>query len=171
MTDADFARAGSHIAAAIESELSFEASRKASVEQRGLAVVTSSAALVTLLLGFAALVTKATDFELELVPLVLILAALAFFLFAVLQGILVNRLIEYKRIDPQDLSRLVEDPSVWRSSADVVDRRLAEAAMVALRDSQEKTNSKARSLQWGIWAQMAAVALLAGAVVLILLSQ
>jgi hypothetical protein len=55
--------AGDAYTALIIEQLAEERSRKTSLEQRGISVITSSGALVTLLFGLAALTTKPQGYQ------------------------------------------------------------------------------------------------------------
>jgi hypothetical protein len=163
--------AGAFIAQVVNNEFALEDSRRISVEQRGVAVVTSSGALATLMLGLAALVTKAADFKLKPFPLALLLIALALFMLAAARGILANQPVKHQRVDLDDLSTLVEDLEVWRKPAEAVDRPLTEARLNSLRAIQRQTNRKVSHLTWGLRSEMAALVFLAAGVVVILVGR
>ena len=75
----------------LENEMARELQRKASLEQRGITVITASGAFVTLVFGFSALVTKGVPFTNFSTPeKVFLVAALVLFVSASLFGVAAN---------------------------------------------------------------------------------
>jgi hypothetical protein len=77
-------------AAFIEGELRTERERRTALEARGVAVVTQSGGLVTLLTGIGALTKGATSAPIPLTAIIAVVCALVLFFGAALCGILVN---------------------------------------------------------------------------------
>jgi hypothetical protein len=96
----------------LDDQIDDERTNKASLESRGLAVITTSGALVTLLLGLAALVTKAQSYTPSLGARLLLIAALAAFLVAAALGIYCNVPRRYRELQPGSL-RTLTAPDVW----------------------------------------------------------
>lgn len=101
MTDADATRAPSEVAGSIyggivKDQLSEERLRKASLEQRALAVVTTSGALATLLFGLAAFAVQSIKVGLNPWQRDSVLAAVVAFLVAAVVALLVQAPMPYR---------------------------------------------------------------------------
>src|SRR5258708_16460970 len=84
----------------LDKELALEWTRKASLEQRGINIITASGALVTLVFAVSAIVTKAETFKFFLGwEHWLLVASLVFFVAAAIGGILTNRAYHYRALD------------------------------------------------------------------------
>lgn len=80
--------------------MKLEWDRKASLEQRGINIITASGALVTLVFAVSAIVTKSTTFKFfRGWEHWLLVAALAFFVGASIGGIITNRAYRYRALD------------------------------------------------------------------------
>src|SRR4051794_38201016 len=88
----------------IKDELDVQDKRKASFEQRGLAVITTSGTLVTLLFALAALSTKEADtFSLPHGAKVWLLIALGFFFVSALFALLTNAPLVYQAVTAEKI--------------------------------------------------------------------
>src|SRR4051794_19058062 len=134
--------AGDVAAEFIAAELEAERTRKSSLESRGLAVITSSGTLVTLLFGLAAVVTKATGFALDDPARWLLVAAAMLFVLAAALGIACNAPARYFQIDPASLTVFVT-PSVWVEEAIDAKRELTAARLAELADARSRNQRKA----------------------------
>ena len=85
--------------------------RKASLEQRGLAVITTSGVLATLLFGLVGIITKPSSYVLPAASHLPLRVALALFAAAALGGVIVNAPMPYKGIAPGTLRNVVK--SFW----------------------------------------------------------
>ena len=94
----------------IKALIDSEDARKASLEQRGTGVVTTSSALATLLFAFVGVATAAKNFALPASAHGYLIAAIALFAAAVALGILTNVPILYKQGKPT-VGQLAK---VWR---------------------------------------------------------
>lgn len=83
----------------IKSMLDAEDSRKSSLEQRGIGVITTSGALVTLLFGLTATITSAKTFTLPPAARDWLTPAAILFVAAAAAGILVNVPLFYGKIE------------------------------------------------------------------------
>lgn len=144
----------------INSLLEAESSRKASLEQRGIGVITTAGTLVTLLFGLVAAITSAKTFTLPAQAHGWLAAATILFVLAAAAGIVVNVPLFYGQIliTENDLRAAWED----RASD-------AQAAVTAVRlrrlDRAQKFNTiKAWVLVLGVALELAAVAVLAGGI-------
>jgi hypothetical protein len=99
-------------------QLAAEDRRKASFEQRGLAVVTTSGALVTLLFGLAALSTKSQSFVLEDAAKPPLVGALVLFVLAAIGALVTNFPVKYSWVDVEDVRAAAKrDPPPSEASA------------------------------------------------------
>src|ERR1700694_370776 len=90
------------LAAYVQAQLARQDARKTSLEQRGITVITTAGALVTLLFGLAALSTKrAQTFALPAGASYLLVVALVLFFGAALAAILTNVPLEYEEADAE----------------------------------------------------------------------
>jgi hypothetical protein len=148
-------------------ELAAQDARKASLEQRGVGVITTSGVLVTLLFGLAALSTKASDtFVLAAGARTWLLWALGLFLAAAVVAILTNLPIGYQAVDADAIrSRLKERPI---RSRDAAEKDVALTRVRALEDAKTKNGFKAGALVVAMGLEVGAVGCVAAAVRLVI---
>ena len=165
--------AGVEYAAFIEIELNDQRAAKESCEQRGLAVVSTSGALITALFGIIALLTERNDFRIPDAATIPLYISLALFVIATLGGLLVNQPIKVRGLVPDGpadgaigLDQIICDG--WANTPAVARRRVALTRAVILGTYQSKNAVKARILIFAILAEAVAVLALAAAVALIL---
>lgn len=166
MTDHE-ATVGHVVQQHVADDLIVEQQRKASIEARSIAVITSSATLVTLLLGLAALVTQKESFSLDAGPRVLLCLGAAFFVLSAVLAIMCGSPRGYLQIDPMSLKVLVT-PETWTAPAVDAERELTAARLVELLDSRSRNQRKARLLVAALLGQVTAILATAVAVALIL---
>ncbi len=162
------ATAGDAYSELIGEQLAEERERKTSLEQRGLAVITTAGVLVSLLLGLAAVVTSAKGFAVPDLARYLLAVALALFLGAAVTGIVTNWPRKYIEVADSDLERLTQ-PNLWEGPVLVGSRRAAEVRVMILRKARAINRAKARVLNWAMVLEVAAVAVVAVSVAVILL--
>jgi hypothetical protein len=152
----------------LKDQLTAEDARKTSLEQRGLAVISSSGALVTLLFGLVALSTKARrTFVLEEEPKYLLAAAVGLFLLAAAAALATNLPVAYERVDADAVRRrLKEDPVRGEDSAK---RDIALTSVKVLRDAKRRNQTKAKLLFAALILEVLAVAVVAAAMVWVIL--
>ncbi|NJP34641.1 hypothetical protein [Micromonospora thermarum] len=157
---------GKTYAAFIEAELKAERDRRTAFDARGVALVTTSGSLVTLLTAVVAFFRVGTDFEFPRSatgPLVFALVALTA---AAVAGILAswNRLYEVPK--PATLAKLLNDR--WAVDSEIAARNFVGTMQVLTIGGLRKGNNwKATCLSLGLVAQV--VALLALSVVVYLM--
>ena len=161
-------RAGTAIGQLIEEQLAEERERKASLEARGLSVITTSGVLVTLLLGFGALVSGDDDVVLPGVAEAVLIAGLVGFVGAAVAGLYTNSPVEYDEAEPEDLRAWLE-PQLWESESVAGELRAAEARVEVLAAARRVNDRKALVLAGAIAAEVVAIVLLAAAVAAIVL--
>lgn len=140
----------------IKDELEAQDKRKASFEQRGLAVITTSGTLVTLLFALAALSTKqAATFTLPSSARDWLFGALVLFFFSALAALLSNAPFVYQAVPAKNIrERLREKPP---RSSDAATRDVAFSRLDALESAKKLNGIKG-------WALLTAMALEAFAV-------
>jgi hypothetical protein len=151
----------------VDSELRAQDSRKSSFEQRGLAVVSTSGVLVTLLFALASLSTKSqATFVLPHAARLWLIAALIVFVLAAVAALATNFPLRYEAVTADQIeARLKEQPirSELRAERDVALTRVK-----ALRDAKHKNTMKAKLLFAAISLEVVAVALVGVAVAVVI---
>jgi hypothetical protein len=143
----------------IKDELEVQDKRKASFEQRGLAVITTSGTLVTLLFALAALSTKkATTFTLPGAAKTWLSIALVLFFVSALAALLSNAPLIYQAVPAEKIrERLREKPP---RGADAAVKDVAFSRLDALEAAKKLNGIKG----WALAAAMACEALAVGCV-------
>ena len=143
----------------IKEELEAQDKRKASFEQRGLAVITTSGALVTLLFALAALSTKAAaTFTISTPAKTWLSSALVLFVASALAALLSNAPFIYQAVPVEKIrERLREQPP--RDAAAAV-KDVAFSRLDALESAKRKNGIKG----WAVAAAMTLEALATGCV-------
>jgi hypothetical protein len=144
-------------------ELAAQDHRKASFEQRGLAVITTSGALVTLLFALAALSTKESQtFVLPGPSREWLSDALVLFFLAAVAALVTNVPLSYEAAEADAIrARLKESPV---RDADEAAKDIALTRVKALRSAKTKNGIKGWALFAGIAFEMAAVGCVAAAI-------
>jgi hypothetical protein len=150
-------------------QLKEEASRTSSLEQRGLAVITTSGGVAALLFGLAAVVTASETFVFPDASRALLVAALVLFMFAAVGGIVSNWPFGYRRIAATELERLIGTNDYWSGRLEIVSRRVAEAQVSILERVISVNEFKGRSLLAAMFTEVLAVIVLSAAVGIILI--
>ncbi|HEV8681174.1 MAG TPA: hypothetical protein VGS09_00135 [Actinomycetota bacterium] len=153
----------------IEDQLNSERAAKSSFEQRAVAVITTSGVLVSLLFGLAAIVTSTEGFEAPYAARVLLAVALGFFLGAAVLGIAVNAPRGYEEAASDNL-RLLTEQEFWEARQAIGSRRAAEVRVEILQNARGANGRKARLLLWAMGLEVAAVAIVGAAVVVVLIA-
>jgi hypothetical protein len=133
----------------VKDELAAQDARKASFEQRGITVITTSGVLVTLLLGLAALSTKKADtFVLPAGADDALSIALVLFVAAAVSALLGNVPLKYDAVRPEDVKARLkeEDP---RDAAQAA-KDIGLTRLNALTDAKRKNT-------WKGWLLIAAL--------------
>jgi len=160
--------AGSAYAELIKDQLLEERSRKASIEQRGLAVITTSGGITSLLLGLALLVT-ADGSPLSIGALLSLAAAVVLFVAAAVEGLWANWPRPFMEARPDELSRLVT-LDYWSADPLLGEMRSAEARIGILKTARDMNDRKVSTLAWAIRLEVIAILVVSVSVVLILAS-
>jgi hypothetical protein len=149
-------------------QLVIEDARKTSFEQRGLAVVTTSGALVTLLFGLTALSTRAqSHFTLPGAAKPALAVALGFFVCAAIAALLTNAPINYEWADPSDLRTALKASPVMDEQTALKNVGLTRIKVLDV--ARSKNQFKGRALIAAIALEVLAVAAVATAVAIVIL--
>lgn len=144
----------------IDAQLTEERSRKNSLEQRGIAIITSAGTLATLLFGIAAFSRSPTSsFQLTGPDETALIVALGLLLLSAILGLATNWILNYAEPDLKYLDELTHnDEDHWRF-ADVVEasRLIAEAEVGQLQEARKRNDFKAIALQVALWAEILAI--------------
>jgi hypothetical protein len=141
---------------------------KASLEQRGLAVITTSGALVALLLGIVAIVKGANGYVIPGLAALLLAVALVLFGAAAIAGLIVNWPRGYQEVKVADVRALVENQAEWEGPAVAAQRESASALLNVVEAARSLNNGKGRWLKRAMTLEVVAVAFMGAAVVLLL---
>ncbi|WP_123962322.1 hypothetical protein [Streptomyces sp. TLI_185] len=160
--------AGEVIGEFIDRQLIAAREKRDKLEARGVSVVTTSGALVTLQLAFAALLPK----EKKVPPVaasVSIGLSMACFLIAAVFAICVNIPKRWLEADPATLAPLLGDP-LWGFPALTAKRKVAKVRLEVLRQVEVGLAFKAKCLFAAFVAQLAGIASITAGAVLVLAS-
>jgi hypothetical protein len=152
----------------IREHFEHQADRKTSLEQRGLAVISTSAALVTLQFALVALVVDRQTLALSGLERAALGASLALFVSAAVLGLLTNMTRSYTYVSTRQLDNLTKKDR-WEASPVQARRRIARARVRMLRAARARNRTKAKLLRYAIVSEVAAVAALAICIALIMI--
>jgi hypothetical protein len=155
-TSGDTGHAGLIIAELITKELDTEQSATASLQARGLAVISSSGALVTLLFGLSALATKAEHFRLPASTKPPLYLAAALLVAAAVGGIIANAPRGSKLTALQRLKPLLDSP-YWEYPADAARQEVAKTQLAVAQAARRTNRARARFLLTGIVLEIAGI--------------
>jgi hypothetical protein len=154
----EVAQGGSPKLELAERELTRELARKASLEQRGITVITASGTFVTLVFAFVTVVQKGHRFNnFTHAEKALLFTALTLFSLAALFGLLTNIPARYGAI-PLDLLNPHE------SAQDPIDRGTVEAIIEAAKSIRKVNRDKANWLVWAFLFQLLGIGTLSASV-------
>lgn len=163
--------AGTAFAELIKEQLTQERARKASIEARGLAVITTAGGIVTILFALSALATKAAaTFALAEPARSLLVVATGLFVVAVLAALGTNAPLGYDEVTDEGLNDMVAKE--WWDKTDVPQsqRMVAVARVGMIISGRNASNYKAYFLIVAMLLEVVAVVFLAAAVASILLA-
>jgi len=150
----------------IAEQLARQEQRKTSTESRGAAIVTTSGALATLLLGLAAVSKKNQGskgtFVLPDASQSWLKLALIFFALAALGAVMTNLPLWLQWVDPDSLKELVANS--WDDSAAEAEKQVAEARLDTLASLQSSNDLKGWVVLVAGICQVLAIAFIAVAV-------
>jgi hypothetical protein len=150
----------------VKDRLAEQDARKNSFEQRALAVITTSGALATLLLAFAALVTKSNEFELTSSARCLVVAATVAFATAALAAVATNLPLNYASVRAEQMGALVKER--WGDEEAIAEQRITATLVNLIANAKKLNRIKGWLLFSAVTIEGLAVILLAIAVGVIL---
>lgn len=156
--------AGPVIADLITKEVEASRAKAASVQTRGLAVISSSGTLVTLLFGLSALATKAQDFALPAATKVPLYLAAVFLALAAFVAILTNAPRKRDAIALSTLRPLLEEQH-WHAPEVHAQREVAKGQLTVLEGERRVNVRMAKQLQWAIAFELLGIVCVVGAVI------
>jgi hypothetical protein len=155
----------------IKEQLGVERAREASLGQRGAFVVTSSGALVTVLLGLAGFAAKSGTGDIPVSARALLAASAPVFLVAAICGLGINQARRYEEVRLSALRRIVDDPAYWNTTSNATALRRSSEVRVDILEAARKFNGdKARLLAWGLAFEVAGIGLVAAGAIVIAFS-
>lgn len=158
--------AGVVYAALVDEQLQEENRRKASFEARGLAVITTSAALVSLLFGLSGVVTQSDSFEFGRTPRSFLILSAALFVAAAVLGLSSNWPLRYQQVEIDNLRQLISE-QYWDGEGSIASRRVAAVRVDILARARALNLLKGKLLLVGILLEVLAVLALAISVIAI----
>jgi hypothetical protein len=158
--------AGTAFSDFVKDVVAVEEQRRDSTETRARSVVTVSGTLVTLLLGFATLVTTATSYQLPDPARVLVLIAAGTLATSTLAAIWTALPQADRVIDPRKLMQAL--PERWEWEPDQALKKITATRLAQLTSMQRANDVRAILLLTAIGLQAIAVTLLAVAVIAVL---
>jgi hypothetical protein len=155
---------GSVYAKTVDDALASEMAAKASLEQRGIGVVTTSSALATLLFAVAAFGTTAGT-RLEPPAEGFLVTALVFFVLAAIGGLFVNTPMRYGAPLMSDLQIWVADATDWKNGdPNDAARIVAKKKVTSIDVARVSNGSKALGLYVATILQVVAVTCVAASI-------
>jgi nitrate reductase NapE component len=147
----------------IKEQLNAQEARKVSLEQRGLAVISTSGVLVTLLFGLTALsVRRESTFVVPDTAAAFLVAALVFFVLAALSAIITNLPLSYEGVTVDALRQAVR--ARWEDSEATASEMVALTRLKVLASAKANNELKGKALVAGMSFEIIAVALVGAAV-------
>jgi phage-related minor tail protein len=150
----------------VREQLAEERARKNSIEQRGIAVITSSGTLVTLLFGLTALATKAQNYQLPPIAAFALAVAAVLFVLAALVGIAVNWAYYYIEVEPDGLRGLLDEN--WAGDEAEAAKVVATAWTDIIENARINNARKGKLLRAAMLLEASALSALIGAVAVVL---
>ncbi|MFL5924558.1 MAG: hypothetical protein ACJ743_09985 [Gaiellaceae bacterium] len=157
---------GEAYAVFIEKELADQRASKTSMEQRCIAVVSTSGVLVTLLFGFAAIARKSSEFQVPDSARLWFYLALGSFVIAAVAGLVGNSPRKYRGAKSAALEHLLREK--WSDPPRVARRRVARTHVVIYHSYRRVNRFKAFVLTAAITSEVVAVLFLAVAIGLVI---
>jgi hypothetical protein len=142
----------------IQEQLETEEKRKTSLESRGLSVVTTSGALVTLLFAIAAIETTREGFVLPADSRPLLISAGVFFIVAAVLALLTNLPLPYSNARPEELQLAIR--KMWDDAEREATQMTSATRVAFLKRAQFINQLKGYVLLLALVAEVTAVGLL-----------
>ena len=164
----DTSSAGHLIAALIARELENSRTAMASVQARGLAVISTSGTLVTLLFGLSALATKAPNVTLTASTRVPLYLSVIFLTLAALAGLLTNAPRRKDLIAYSSLRKILDNDVDWSAPAFHAERAIARTQLTVAETARTLSIRMARFLQLAITLELLGIGFVMWAVIVLI---
>jgi hypothetical protein len=139
----------------IKDQVAQQDERKESIEKRGLAVITSSGTIVSLLFALVAILTGVEKYELPAGAEPWLGAALGGFGLATLAGILTNLPLRYEAVEAEELEKAIQHS--WDDAPEKAEREVAATEIKVLATAKWLNTLKGWILIVAISSQLVAV--------------
>ena len=154
-------------AAYIKEQLDAQEARKTSLEQRGLAVISTAGVLVTLLFGLTALSVKpGSSFDLPRWAAAFLVVALVCFVVSSVFALATNLPRSYQGVTVEGLKSAVDDG--WDDDEARASRKVARTRLDILATAKHVNGQKARALVASMVLEIVAVALVGVAMAIVI---
>lgn len=150
----------------VKAELDAQLERKASLEQRGVAVITTAGTLVSLLFGLVAVITGVQHYTPPHGATIWLYSGLALFVVAGALALVVNAPLVYQTVKADELKRAIG--TLWGDDEETAQRNVALTRTTVFGDTKRKNDLKGIVLIAAMVAEVAAVGCVGVAVGLIL---
>jgi len=139
------------------------------LEQRGLAVISTSGVLVSLLFGFGAVTARRSEaLDLPTSGRLLLVTAVVAFVIGAGFGLATNAPKTYAAIAQKALDSMITE-DLWIGEEEPASRNVAKNKVKLVRIAREQNKRKAGLLQWALRSELVGVALVAASVADLLL--
>lgn len=145
---------GDVFTAFVEGEVKAERERRNALDARGIAVLTTSGTLVTLVFAIGAVVTGATGFSPPAETVVIVTIGLVAFVAAALFGLLANRLKKYDVVTTGQLWSWRNNAAAWAASDQDARRAITKGNIVTIDTLRAGNDTKAKWIEAALWAQL-----------------
>jgi hypothetical protein len=150
----------------VKEQLAEERARKSSIEQRGLAVITTSGTLVTILFGLTAITTGVEGYQLPDPARVMITVAAGLFVAAAFLAISTNWAFDYVEVEPEGLLGVIDED--WSADEAPAAKVVAKAWVDIVEDARKKNTWKGQLLRAAMITEAGALVAVALAALVIL---
>lgn len=150
----------------IQDQIAEQEARKESIEKRGLAVITTTGTIVSLLFGLVAVLTGTDKYTLPSGAELWLGGALIAFVLAALAGIVTNMPLLYLAVEVPELRRLIDD--FWSDEPEVAEKRVAATQLKVLTRAKSLNATKGWILVGAIAIELAGIVFLALAIRVVL---
>lgn len=149
----------------VQDLLASEEKRREALTARGMSVITISGALVTLLLGLAALVTGSSRVRLNTAGLALVAASVIAFAVSAMLALVTYAPLRERGPAVGELGMVLRE--TWDEGADFARKKVVATRLLLIKTTQDANDRRASALLAAVGAQAVAVILLAIAVALV----
>jgi hypothetical protein len=150
---------GAVFAAFVKEQLEAERKRRETLDQRGFEIAKMTGTLVTVVLGFAALVLGVKYKPHSWVALISLSLALLLLLTSIGFALYATRLLRYVVTDKAGIDEILHKR--WKSTEATARSAVAQLSAITIDTLRAGNETKASKLAWAHWLQLAGLTLLA----------